>query len=103
MLFDNKQSKSFERSEIFLLSIEFTKGDMYCTYHAVKRKGEDSEEEKIKEVASLHKKIPLKDGLWRGQTPGTTGFENCSHDTKRRLRTTSVWCNYHAVSSSTER
>ena len=32
------------------------------------------------------KNILPRDGLWREQTHGTTGFENCSHDMKRRLR-----------------
>ena len=51
-----------------------------------RKKGEAVDEQKTK-VASHHKKHSLKDGLWKGQTPGTTGFENCSHDMKRRLRT----------------
>ena len=28
---------------------------------------------------------------------GITGSERCLQDMKRKLRTTSAWCNYHAV------
>ena len=34
---------------------------------------------------------------------GITGSESYLQDMKRRLRTTLVWCNYHAVSLSIER
>jgi len=63
-----------------------------------RKKGEAVDAQKTKEVASHHKKHSPKDGLWKGQTHGTTGFESCSQDTKRRLRTTLAWCNCHAVS-----
>ena len=42
-------------------------------------------------------------GLWREQTRVTTGSERCFPDTKRRLRTTLVWCNYPVASSFIER
>jgi hypothetical protein len=39
----------------------------------------------------------------REQTLGTIDSESCFQGMKRRLRTTLVWCNYHAVSLSIKR
>jgi transposase len=43
------------------------------------------------------------DGLWKGQTRGTTGSGSCLLDMKRGQRTILAWCSCHAVSSFTER
>ncbi len=59
---------------------------MYCTCHTRERKEKQLMNKKQKRH-HITKHILPRDGLWREQTPGTTGLENCSHDMKGRLRT----------------
>ena len=40
----------------------------------------------MKKDTKLGKDTLQGDGLWRGQTHGTTGSGSCSQDTKRRQR-----------------
>ena len=49
----------------------------------------------VKRIIELQK---INDGLPREQTLGIIDSESCLFDTKRKLRTTLVWCIYHAVS-----
>src|SRR6476646_6927991 len=55
----------------------YSNGGMYCTCHTRERK---------------EKRLMKKE-----QTPGTIGFENYSHDMKRRLRTIQGYYSSHVV------
>jgi hypothetical protein len=52
------------------------RGYMYCTCHTRERKGKRLMNKKQK-WQHITKDILPRDGLWREQTPGTTGFVNC--------------------------
>src|SRR6476469_6809700 len=69
-----------------LRSRNYSNGGMYCTCHTRERKGKQLMNKKQKWHHTI-KDILSRDGLLREQTHGTTGFVNCSHDMKRRLRT----------------
>src|SRR6476620_4925180 len=63
----------------------YSNGGMCCTCHTRERKGKQLMNKKQKWHHTIKNILP-RDGLWKEQTPSTTGFESYSHDMKRRLR-----------------
>jgi hypothetical protein len=65
---------------------------MYFIYQSKKKKRKEDIDEKLddKPPQTVRNILP-RDGLSSIPTPGTTGLENCSLDTRRRMKTILGW------------
>jgi hypothetical protein len=73
---------------------------MFHIYHIKEKEARRKKRQNIKKDILM---LKIKDGLLREPIHGITDSESCLRDMKRRLRTISDWCNYHAVSLYIER
>ena len=73
---------------------------MFSIYHIREKEVRKKKRKNIKKYTLM---LKINAGLLREQTLGITELENYLQDMKRKLRTISGWCNYHAVSLYIER